>query len=146
MICCYQVTNIFCTRYGSAIASSARGPCDFGPLTDLAFSVFREVNINTDQNPYFSQAKAKDGSWEELAFESLCSGISSSTKFSLNSCSHSRGFRPCATCVGKQQVSPFYRGLLFICFWCFLVGLATLPVIGFTANNGLPRSIINIET
>ena len=36
--CCYQVTNIFCTRYGSAIASSARAPCysscrfrSFGP-------------------------------------------------------------------------------------------------------------------
>ena len=47
MICCYQVTKIFCTRYGSANASSARGPCNFGPLTDLAISVFREVSINT---------------------------------------------------------------------------------------------------
>ena len=32
---------------------------------------------------------SKDASWEELAWESPCSGISSSTKFSLNSCSHS---------------------------------------------------------
>ena len=40
-ICCYQVTKIFSTRYGSAIASSARGSCNFGPLTDLAISVFR---------------------------------------------------------------------------------------------------------
>ena len=47
VICCYQVTKIFCTRYGSAIASSARGPCNFGPLTDLAISVFREMSINT---------------------------------------------------------------------------------------------------
>ena len=47
VICCYQVTNIFCRRYGSAIASSARGPCNFGPLTDLAISVLREVRINT---------------------------------------------------------------------------------------------------
>ena len=44
VICCYQVTEIFCTRYGSASASSARGPCDFGPLTDLAISVCREMS------------------------------------------------------------------------------------------------------
>ena len=47
VICCYQVTKIFCTRYDSAIASSAWGPCNFGPFTDLAISVFREMNINT---------------------------------------------------------------------------------------------------
>ena len=38
VICGYQVTNIFCTRYGFAIASSALGPCNFGPFTDLAIS------------------------------------------------------------------------------------------------------------
>ena len=47
VICCYQDTKIFCTKYGSAIASSARGPCNFGPLTDLAISVCREMSINT---------------------------------------------------------------------------------------------------
>ena len=47
VICCYQGTKIFCTRYGSAVASSARGPCNFGPLTDLAISVFREMIFNT---------------------------------------------------------------------------------------------------
>ena len=30
VICCYQVTKFFSTRYGSAIASSAWGPCNFG--------------------------------------------------------------------------------------------------------------------
>ena len=47
VICCNKVTKIFGTRYGSAIASSAWGPCDFGPLANLAISVFREVSINT---------------------------------------------------------------------------------------------------
>ena len=47
VICCYQVTKIFCTKYGAAIASSARGPCNFGPLTYLAISTFREMSINT---------------------------------------------------------------------------------------------------
>ena len=47
VICCNQITKIFCTRYASAIASSARGPRDLGPLADLAISVFREVSLNT---------------------------------------------------------------------------------------------------
>ena len=47
VICFYQVAKIFSTRYGSTIASSAWGPCNFGPFTDLAISVFRDVSINT---------------------------------------------------------------------------------------------------
>ena len=47
VICCYQVTKFFSTKYGSTIASSTRGSCNFGPLTDFAISVFREVSINT---------------------------------------------------------------------------------------------------
>ena len=39
--------KIFSTRYGFAIASSAWGPCNFGPFTDLAISVFTEMSINT---------------------------------------------------------------------------------------------------
>ena len=47
MICCNQTTKFFCTRYGFANASSAWGPCDFGPLADLAISVFGKMSINT---------------------------------------------------------------------------------------------------
>ena len=47
VICCNQITKIFCTKYGSANASSARGHCNFGPLTDVAISVFRELSCNT---------------------------------------------------------------------------------------------------
>ena len=49
---------------------------------------------------------SKDNPWEELACESLCSGTLSSTRFSLNSCSHSgmsefnRSHRAClSTCL-----------------------------------------------
>ena len=54
--CCYQVTEIYSSRYGFAIASSAWGPCNFGPFTDLAISVFREMSINTvlTPNPHVS--------------------------------------------------------------------------------------------
>ena len=47
VICCYQVTKICGSRYGFAIASSARGSCNFGPFTDLAISVFGKMSINT---------------------------------------------------------------------------------------------------
>ena len=36
VISCYQVSKIFCTRYDPTNTSSAQGPCDFGPLADLA--------------------------------------------------------------------------------------------------------------
>ena len=72
-ICCYQVAKIFCTKYGSAITPSARGPCNFGPLTDLAISVLREMSINTvlTQSSLLVDVGSKDTSWEELAWESL---------------------------------------------------------------------------
>ena len=55
VICCYQVTKFFSTKHGSANASSARSSCNFGPLADLAISVFREVSLNTVYpNPHFS--------------------------------------------------------------------------------------------
>ena len=47
VICCNQITKIFCTRYDSAFLASARDPCKFRPVTDLAISVLREVNIST---------------------------------------------------------------------------------------------------
>ena len=47
VICFNQVSKIFCTKYGSANASFARGPCNVGPLADLAISVLREVCVNT---------------------------------------------------------------------------------------------------
>ena len=73
MICCYQVTKFFSTRYGFAIASSARAPCNFGPFTDLAISVFREMRINTvlTQNPHVSLSSAPKKLHEKNWRESL---------------------------------------------------------------------------
>ena len=47
VICCFQDTKIFYTRYDFTGTFSARCPYDFGPLADLAISVFREVSNNT---------------------------------------------------------------------------------------------------
>ena len=44
-----------------------------------------------------------------------------------------------------QRVTPFYHGLLFMGLWVFLVGLATLLVIGFTATTGLPALSSTLE-
>ena len=43
VICCHQVTKICCSRCGCVSAFSTKRPCNFGPLTDLAISVLREV-------------------------------------------------------------------------------------------------------
>ena len=47
VIGCNLIPHIFRTRFDSTNASSARGPCNFGLLADLAISVIREVSINT---------------------------------------------------------------------------------------------------
>ena len=47
VICCYQVTKLFCSRHWIASASSARCPCNFDPLADFALSVHRDVCGNT---------------------------------------------------------------------------------------------------
>ena len=85
MICCYQVTKIFRTKCGSTIASSTRGPSNFSPLAELAICVLKELSINTVLTQILTSLV---WSWEEQAWESPCSGISSSTKF-FNSRSHS---------------------------------------------------------
>ena len=64
----------FCAKYDSTNTSSARNPCNFGPLTDLAISVFREMSLNTVITRYHSSVAPKEGSWEELACESLSRG------------------------------------------------------------------------
>ena len=102
--------------------SSARGSCNFGPLTDLAISVFREMSINTvfTRSSRLAGLRSKDVSCEELACESPCSGISSSTKLSLNSCSHS-GISELARPESANNGSPrsllgsFYLNLDF--YW-----------------------------
>ena len=65
---------------------------------------------------------SKDVSWEELAWESLCSGTLSSTRFSLNSCSHS----------GMSE----HNGSLWIPF----IGFSIFIGLGFIRS---PWSIIN---
>ena len=62
VICCNQITKIFSTRYNSANASSARGPSNIGPLTDLAISVFREVSVNTVFTQIGTSLRLKMGS------------------------------------------------------------------------------------
>ena len=57
MICSYQVTKNFCSRYGFTCAFPTRGPCHFGPLANLVMSVFREVGRNTVFARYHSSLR-----------------------------------------------------------------------------------------
>ena len=90
MIRCNQITKIFSTRNGCANASSARGPCNFGPLTDLAISVLSEMRKKhcACPNPHFS--KVLKMVHEKNLRVSLCvQELCHPRGFSLNSCSHS---------------------------------------------------------
>ena len=42
MLCCYQVTKLFCSWNRSLIASSARNPRNFGSQAFVAISVFAD--------------------------------------------------------------------------------------------------------
>ena len=52
MICCYQVTKLFCSRYCFASASSARNPRHLGSQTCFTNSIFWVVSKNTVLREY----------------------------------------------------------------------------------------------
>ena len=81
--------KFFNMKCSSTFAYSAWGLYNFGPFTDLTIAVFTTMSINTVLTQILWNVGSKNNSWEELACESPCSGISSSTTISLNSCSHS---------------------------------------------------------
>ena len=68
VISCYQVTNFFSTRYGFAIASSAWGPCNFGPFT------FRNLRIYELPRSIVVSSGCPDRSSTEL---DTCTGVMS---------------------------------------------------------------------
>ena len=59
---------------------------------------------------------SKEASWEELAWEPSCNGISSSTKFSLNSCSHS-GISGSSHGFLRSIVVSFWLGFGILLAW-----------------------------
>ena len=86
VICCYQVTKFFSTKCGSAIASSARGPCNYNPLTDLAISVIREMR---SPNPSRFLDVDSEALHEKNLRVSFCVQEHFHPRVSPNSCSHS---------------------------------------------------------
>ena len=123
VICCYQITKIFSTRYGFAIASSAWGPCNFGPSTDLAISVFREMSFSHSAypNPHVSLLSAPKKLHEKNWRESLLVMNFIIHQIFLEFLQPFRDLR-------IQRVTPFYRRFFFICFWCFIgLGFVRLP-------------------
>ena len=78
------------------------------------------------RRPLLAGAGSKDGSWEELACESLRSGTLSSMRFYLNSCSHS------GISEQKKDYSILTRGFrsyMVLDFWLpWSTGLTVLSV------------------
>ena len=116
MICCYQVTKIFSTRCGSAIASSARGPFDFGPFTDLAISVFTDMSINTVLTQILTSLE-----YGLSRYFMRRTGVRVSVFWNQFFPEFLQPFRD----LRVQRVGQFYRGFLFIWFLDF-IGLGFL--------------------
>ena len=132
VICCYQVTKIFCTRNGSAIASSARRPCNVGPLTDLAIS-----QLLTSLGRGLLKI-VHEKNWRV----SLCVQELSSTRFSLTSCSHS-GISGLNVARPESANNGFHRSIVVSSLFVFRFWLAWGRIPGSAANNGSHRSIIS---
>ena len=47
VICCYQITKLFCSKYWISSAFSAKRTCNFGSLAYFAISVLRKVSKDT---------------------------------------------------------------------------------------------------
>ena len=128
VICCYQVTNIFCTRYGFAKASSARSPCDCGPLAVLAFSVFREMSFNTVFTPIRTSRRRRRKTVHEKNWRvSLC----------VQEICHPRDLlwilAAIPVCRNDTSLSVLNRGLRFYLVLDFWLAWSTgLPVLSFS--------------
>ena len=108
VICCYGVTKISTTKYGSTIASPARSPSNFGPLADLAISVLKEMRINnvfthilTFRRRALQRYFTRTGVWVSVFRNFIVHQFFSEFLQPL------RDFRACTTWVGKQRVAPF---------------------------------------
>ena len=123
VICCYHITKFFSSRYGFAIASSAWCPCNFGLLTDLAISVFKETSINIVLT--WILTSLENGLWghfmRRIGVKTSCNGISSSHK---NFPEFLHPFQD----LRIQRAAKFYRGFLLMCFLNFTgLGCIRLP-------------------
>ena len=128
-ICCNQVTKIFCAKYGSAKASSARGPCDVGPLADLAISVFREVSINTVFTQFLTSLER--GLWRHFIRRT---GVwVSAFRKSIIHKFFSEFLQPLRD-VGTQRVSPFFPFNMFT-WHSYWIGMYPTQVFPCSSNH-----------
>ena len=115
MICCYQITKIFSRRCGSTIASSAWGPCNFSPFTDLAISVLREMSFNTVLTQILTSLEY---GLQRCFMRRTGVRVSVYWNFIIHQIFHE--FLQPLRALRTQRVVPFYRGFVFICFRSFI--------------------------
>ena len=106
----YEITKNFRSGHDCTGASSARSPCHFGFQADLAISVLREVNKDAvlTPNPVPLLLATPLVSHGKNLEASRYSGNLSSTRFSLNSPSHSG--RPREESPRASSLSSFLFG------------------------------------
>ena len=129
---------MFCTRYGSANASSARGSSNFGPLADLSISVFREVSINTVFTKIHTSRERRlqrwftrrTGVWFSVFRNSVIHKIFSELLQPL------RDF-------GTKRVSPFLIGVFVFIWFLVLDGFVNSWSSEISEEHGFPRSCLS---
>ena len=91
VICCNQITKIFArgTAPPLRLLHGAFVILVLWQISQFRFLGKWVLTLCLPKSTLLAGVGLKDGSWEELACESLRSGTLSSTRFSLNSCSHS---------------------------------------------------------
>ena len=150
VICCNQITKIFCTRYDSANASPARGLCDFGPLAYLAISVLREVSIDTVFTKIHTSRRRRLWRWLMRR-----TGVRISVFWNFIIHWIFSEFLQPFRYVGMTQVSPFLI-VVFVFLWLWIFGWLSQQLLFWdsrrtrispelarpeSANNGFVRSI-----
>ena len=137
VICCCQVTKIFCTKYDSANASSARSPCDFGPLAGLAISVLGKwiltLSLPTSHWLWWS-FMSRTGVWASVFRNPVIHKILSELLQPLLDVRTQRVSPLCRNNTGLPVPARDSHFSLVLGFWLFF--LTTLLM--FQKNTGLP--------
>ena len=94
------------------------GPCNFGPLTDLAISVIREVSINTVFTHIHTSRRHRPKRWFMRRTGVWVSAFRNSVIHEI----FSEFLQPFGY-VGMTRVSPLYLVVLVFIWFGFLVGL-----------------------
>ena len=123
VICCNQVTNFFRTSHGFAIASSAWGPCHFGPFKDLTISVSKEMSMNIVLTQILTSLGC--GLYKTLHEKNWRENL---RVLEFHHPPNFPEFLQPLRDLRIQRIAPFYRGFLFLVLGFYWLGCHQAPI------------------